>query len=682
MRNRIAAAPGYVRRYGTLAPVLLLIAINSYIALNLFTVEFTQRMESIESSYMSISRWAVDHWDEKSGWFPLWFTGMPFHRVYQPGLHLTVAAVARTLGWTPQHAYHFLTGLAYALGPLTLFWLCYRATGRRGYALITGLLYSLVSPVCFVVPLIRHDVGGLLLPRRFQTLVHYGEGPHTTALLMLPLVIWLIDRAASGKDWRAIAAAPLALAALVLTNWPGAMGLSMAILAYCIAHLGAREGKQRLHWPILIGTGALAYLVACSWLPPSIIRAVLRNAHQSDATKISSAQLIPLGVIALAVIALHLLFRRFKAGTWIRFCAYFAVITGVVSIGREWFGWRLLPQPNRFQLEWEMAIIAAGAFAAAWVWSRLPRPAQAVALAAFVVFCGMQVVRYRKYARWMTQPIDITSTVEYRMARWFDANMDGARVFAPGNVSLWMNMFTDVPQMAGCCDQGIPTQQYRIAVYTIYTGQNAGARDAEISTLWLKAFGADAVGVTGPGSTEYFKPYWNPRKFDGVLPLLWREGDNAVYRVPRRSTSLAHVVGRTAVVSRPAENGLDVAAIEPLVAALDDPKLPFAAFRWVNLSEAEIQARIGRDQLIFVQVTYDPGWRAIAGGRRLRIAPDALGMMIIEPGQTGPVTIHLVWDGGPEALMMRAATIFGFLLLVLWTVFWRHTLRPSRSTPV
>ena len=63
-----------------------------------------------------------------------------------------------------------------------------------------------------------------------------------------------------------------------------------------------------------------------------------------------------------------------------------------------------------------------------------------------------------------------------------------------------------------------------------------------MAVLWLKAFGVDAVAVSGPRSREFFKPFRNPRKFDGLLPELWRDGDDVIYRVPRRSTSLAHVV--------------------------------------------------------------------------------------------------------------------------------------------
>jgi hypothetical protein len=643
-------------RLATAVCSLALFGMNAYVCLGLFSAEFTQRMESIEGSYMSISRWAIDHWNDLT-WFPLWFTGMPFHRVYQPGLHLSVAALAKGVQWSPQHAYHFLTALAYCLGPVTLFWLCYRGTGRRGYAFLTGVLYSLVSPTCFLVSGIRHDVGGLLLPRRYQVLVHYGEGPHMAAMALLPLVILLLDRAVSARRWPFILAATVALAAVVLTNWPGTVAMAMAIAAYCLAKVG---GEQPLHYPSLIGLALVTYQL-------------------SDNTMLGGRQFLALGLLAAAVLGLHCLLSRAKAGGWPRFFAFFTLIAGSVSIGREWFGWRILPQPNRFQLESEMAIAGLVAYGALFAWRRLPRWFRVATLCLFALFCVAQVGRYQRYAAALTRPIDITTTIEYRMAKWFDANMHGTRVFAPGNVSLWMNMFTDVPQVAGCCDQGIPTQEHRIAVYTIYTGQNAGPRDAEISLLWLRAYGAGAIGVTGPASTEWFKPYWNPRKFDGVLPVLWRDGDNVVYRVPRLSSSLAHVVPKSALVSHPPENGLVVEPLAPLVEALENPRMPPATLRWLSQHEAHIDAHLGAGQVIFVQASYDPGWRATENGLDREIAPDALGMMAIDPGHTGECSIELVYDGGTEARLARVMRVSGLLFLGAWLLLaWCRARRAAQ----
>jgi hypothetical protein len=650
------------------ASMALLFALNAYIARPLFWVDFTSQMESIEGSYMSISRWAMQHWHDRA-WFPLWFTGSPFDRVYQPGLHLSVAELARTLAWTPEHAYHFLTGLAYCAGPVALYWLCYRMTGRKGYALVAGLTYSLCSTTTILLPVVMRDTGGPLLARNYQVLVHYGEGPHMTALALLPIVVWILDRACSTRGWFFVLISPLALAAVALTNWPGAMGLTMALIAYVLAMSGPNWTRRLL---TLAGIGATAYLIAIPWVSPSIVHLVLSNAQQSDATPVNDRRLLRLCLLGVGLIAVHFALRR-TSSRGFRFFLYFTAIAGAVSITPAWFHQRLIPQPNRFQVEFDMAAAGLIAFAAAAIFGRLPRAWKAVVLATAVAGCCFQVRRFGAYASRITAPLDITSTIEYRMAKWFDAHMDGRRVFAPGNVSLWMNMFTNVPQVAGCCDQGIPNVEYRIAEYVIYTGQNAGSRDVEISLIWLKAYGAAAIGVTGPRSTEYIKPYSNPRKFDGLLPELWRDGDNVIYGIPRPSYALAHVIDKSAVVLRAPENGLVVEPLQPLVAALDHAKPPFATFRWLNQHEANIVATVARDDLVFVQETYAAGWRATEQGVPLTITPDALGMMEIRPTHAGLNTIRLVYDGSAEAVWTRWAQLAGLMFAGLWSAAsWRR----------
>src|SRR6202011_158580 len=186
-----------------------------------------------------------------------------------------------------------------------------------------------------------------------------------------------------------------------------------------------------------------------------------------------------------------------------------------------------------------------------------------------------------------------------------------------------MNVFTDTPQVGGCCDQGVSNFQSRIALYTIYTGQNAGARDAEISIVWLKAFGAHAVAVSGPRSTEPFKPFANPRKFDGVLKELWRDGDDAIYEVPHRGNSLAYVVDRRHIVWSAPFHGLDVGPLMPYIQSLDDARLPLATFEWTSRHSARIAASIEPDQLVSVQISYDPRWHATVNGSPRRVVSDA-----------------------------------------------------------
>jgi len=653
------------RRFTILAAyTAVIVAVNAYVCKNLFGLEFSQRMESIEGSYLSIARWVAGNWSDLT-WFPLWFNGMPMQKVYQPGFHFTVAGLSALLGWTPQHAYHFLTAVTYSGGALTLFWLCYAANHDRMQALTAALFYSLLSPTCFLAPLIRADAGGWLSPRRYQILVRYGEGPHISAVALIPVVILVLHCAVSQRNRICIGLAPFALAAVPLANWPGSMGLSLAVLAYCLSQIGA---FRALHWLALIATGGAAYLIASPWLPPSVIVAVIRNAQQSDGTSLGAAQFWPGLILVAACSVLMLIFKWTDTNRWFRFFAFFTLLTGGVSMGREWFGWRFLPQPNRFQVEFEMAFAGALTYLLIWSARKLPTRVRVIAALLLIGFGARQVLHYARYARRLTQPIEITSTIEYQMSKAFEANLHDARVFAPGNVSLWMNMFTDVPQVAGCCDQGIPNQEYRIAVYTIYTGQNAGARDAEISLLWLRAYGANAIGTTGPNSTEFFKPYWNWKKFDGVLPELWRQGENVIYRVPRKSADPVRVIPKSAVTLRAPENGLIVEPIQPFVAALEDPAMPPATLRWVDRHEAVIDTETSAGQVIFLQISHDAGWKAIEDGIVLPVNADPLGMSYVEPVKRGPVQLRLVYDGGSEVQLTRVFLGLGLLLTIAMAI--------------
>ncbi len=652
-------------RAGTACCAIFLTGLNVYIAQTMFHTGFTPYMGSIESSYMVISRWAAAHWRDLS-WFPFWFSGTPFYQVYQPGYHLTVAALSRLAGWTIPRSFHFVAAAAYCLGPVTLFWLCRRTTGKRGFAFVAAAAYSLISPASFLVPAIRHDAGGLLHARRYQVLLSYGEGPHLAAMMLLPLALWALDGAVQKRRWPYIPLASALMAAMVLTNWPGTFALGIAVLAYALSRRGAERG---IDWPAFLAVSALAYLLACPWITPSTLALVIRNAFQSDNTTAGFALSAPWALIALLVGGLEALFDRRRVTSWARFFVYFAVITGVVSLGAEAFEWRAMPQAKRFQLEFEMAAVTALAYGAAVLWRRMPRPVRILAIGVFLALGVAQTRTYRRQVKATTTRFDITSTIEYKMAQWFDANLQNRRVFAPGNVAYWMNMFTDVPQMEGCCEQGTPSQMYRMANYQIYSGAGAGARDAEITMLWLRAYGVDAIGISGPNSTEVFRPFNTPKKFEGVLPAAWRDGDNAVYPMPWKNQGLAHAIDRSALVARAPESGLDTAPLERLARAMD--ATPPAEFRWSNVHEAAVDADLAPGQVIFLQVTYNRGWRALENGVERAIVPDALGLMAVDPGHAGHAHIRLVYSAGAEAVAARTAQLAGLLILAIWTLLAR-----------
>jgi len=264
---------------------------------------------------------------------------------------------------------------------------------------------------------------------------------------------------------------------------------------------------------------------------------------------------------------------------------------------------------------------------------------------------------------------------EYQIAQWLDTHRPGERAFISGSNSFLYNVFTDNPQLAGGHDQHTVNTFIPIVGFTIYSGMNAGDRDAEYSIFWLKAFGAHLISVPGPGSNDYYyKGFIHPAKFDGVLPLLWRSGGSSIYEVSARSRSLAHVIPVSAIVTRRPAHGLDIAPVEAYVAALEDPANPPAAFRWKGMSEAEIEATMRPGQAIGVQVTYERGWEAWANGKPQRVFGDAIGQTVIAPDCLGPSRIELRYTGRWEHRATRALSLAAMLVAII--LGWKGRRRP------
>jgi hypothetical protein len=362
--------------------------------------------------------------------------------------------------------------------------------------------------------------------------------------------------------------------------------------------------------------------------------------------RFTSRTTIVAAACALAMALLWWMTRRL-AGAMPRFSLLFlAYFGGIPALGA--CGVAFIPQPNRYQLELEIGVCLVAGYAVEAVARRLGRNAKLAAAAVSVPFLLWVGARDYAFARRLIRPADLPHEAVYRQARWIGQHLPGARVMASGEASLWLNLFADNPQLSGGFEISDAHWMQRVAVYTIYSGQGAGDRDAEISIFWLKAFGCAAITVPGPGSSDPYHPIVNPRKFDGVLPLLWREGPDSIYGVPLRSLSLAHVIPRAAVVTRVPIHGLDLDPARAYVAALDDPSLPPASLDWETPEHGRIAAPVSDGQAIAVQVPYDPGWRATAQGRPLKVLQDGLGLMVIEPDRAGLAAVDLRFEGGTE----------------------------------
>jgi hypothetical protein len=655
-------------------PVLALgvFLLNALLVRRLFGIEYLNQMWSIEAAYISLARYITENWGDLS-WFPLWYNGMPFVNTYQPGLPMLSAAASALTGMMPAHAYHVVVALFYCVGPVGLLLLIYRLSANRVVAALAAFIYSVFSP--FVVfELFKHWNFGLLgIASRLDALVVYGEGPNVSGLSLVPFALVSIDAVYRKLSPLRFISAAFALGAIVLVSWPASVVLTMGLVAYLLS-------REKLpHWhrvATLAALAAVSYGLIAPWMPISTILDNQRNSQLIGGNyHYTGRHVVYFGVLAAALAVARFGLRRVRAGATLEFGTYLAMIAGTVAVAGTSWKVALLPQPERFHLAFDIgAAIALAAICIGLMNNRRVRRVVVVALALVLL---LQASRYYRFARRVIQPVEITQTFEYTVSRWFAEHMPDQRIFATGSGQFWLNAWSDTPQMGGCCLPGLPNPINWISSYIVPSDDGAEKHPAETSLLWLRAYGAHAVLVNGPKTRDAFLDWTHPTKFEGVLPRLWEAGDDRIYEVPSRTTSLAHVMERSQLVGRAPVNGIDLEPLRGFVAALEDPSLPVATFRWLNRHEASIQAQLRPGQIVSVQETYTRGWRARAEGKDLAVQKDALGLMFVEPGCAGNCEVRLEFDGGGEARVLwwvRLMVAFG---VGGWCFWWIR----SRSGP-
>ena len=184
--------------------------------------------------------------------------------------------------------------------------------------------------------------------------------------------------------------------------------------------------------------------------------------------------------------------------------------------------------------------------------------------------------------------------------------------------------------------------------------------------------------MPGPTSREHYHPIANSHKFDGLLPVLWHDEDDTIFRVPQRTLSLARVIPREAEVTRQPIHGLDTEPARAYVEALDDPTLPLADLQWQSPTRATILTSMQPGQLISVQETYMPGWNAKVAGRDVPLHGDKLGLIVIDPACSGPCQINLEFGVLPEGWICRVLSAL-ITLIALWALVRQRLSAAPRS---
>lgn len=636
------------------ACLLSLAAVNLYLCRNLFLAEFTGHTNSIQGLWISMARLAGEHWF-RPAWWPYQDAGVPFEHTYMPLVPAATALLAKIARVSPARAFYSVMGLVLCLGPVTLFLMIWRMARAPGCAFWVSLAYSVTSPARALLPETDVDPIRFWSSLRFYGAVVWDDLPHHTAMCFLPLAFLFLWRSFEERRPLDFVLTVLFMAATVLASVFGATALFLGAVCILLAFPKERFGSNLRLVALL---AIVAYLVVSPFLPPSVIATVRSNQQRFPEDQWSASSFTALSLVVLGVVLLVRELDRRDAERHVRFFVLFAFVASSVPLVDAYLHRHFLPQPNRYTAEMEMGVALLAVPAIAWVWGRLPRRI-GVAVAAFLLSVAAEhLPELLRFAKQATQPVDMRQGIEYRIAKWVDDRMPGQRVMVPGSIAQWFNVFSDTPQLSGASYSSTPNWTQQDAMNSVL--KSVTPQEAAVAVLWLKAFGVQAVTAVGRQTTEFWKGV-SSTKFDGLLPILWRQEDTTIYQVPQRSASLAHVIPVTAIPNRNPSMTLPMDALRKYVEALDDPSLPLASMRWNGFRRLLIHTAVASGQAVSVQTCYHRGWHAQSNGRSADVRSDGLGFLLIRPDCQGSCQIELTYDGGWEYKLCRLLSLFTIL---------------------
>jgi hypothetical protein len=633
-----------------------LAAVNLFICRDAFTSGVCGHFASWHGAWMSLARLAGLDWIRPT-WWRYWGGGEPLAFTYLPLIPFGIAAISQLLHCSRELALNLITASIYCAGPLLFYLLSWRLSHRAGYSFAAAMVWSLVSPIALLMPDAGLHHPSFWDPRRLLLMFEWDDLPRLTSLAFLPLAAWGMSLALERRRPLYYAAAGIGLAGMMLANMAGAVLAALLVVTLPLA-MNPDRPLALLKRSALIA--AATYAVISPWLTPSLILTTRSNEARNGEAQWTLSAAIALAItIAATWIVWRISARKLK--NWpARWLLLFATPIVLAAAFQQYTGWHFAPQAWRYKIEAEAAIIWIAVFSLAPLIDRIPRTMRIACLSLLLLLAGRQMLDFHRVAHTLVAPVDVAHSIQFRVAKWVDANLPGQRVMMAGALGTFLDSFITADEFSAEQFTTGPNFEQKIAVYTIYTGTNAGDRDADYSILWLKAFGVHAIGVPGPQSPEYWKPIAHPRKFDGVLPVLWREDDTTIYRVPG-SPWPVHVLRPDQLVRHPPVHGLDVDEVRAFVSAQDSAK--GAALTWDDANHARIATTADAGEIVSTQITYDPGWHASVNGVRRPVRPDGIGLLVIEPACTGACDIRLEFDGGWEWKICLAASGITLLLL-------------------
>jgi len=643
----------FMRRAAWLDSLLLLL-LASILIWPLFGLEYLNNWTSIESTFIADAR-LLSHRLPHPGWQPLWYCGTRFDYIYPPALRYGTALISRFGGVSTARSYHLYTAILYLLGIVAVYWLARVGNGWRPGALLAAAGAALLSPSFLMLPVIRHD-SFYRVPQRLHVLMAYGEGPHISALCVLPAALALSLLAL--RQWRplALSAAGVLCAFTVANNFYGATALA---ILFPIAAWSVWVGQpERSVWWRAAGIAVLAYVLSAFWLTPSFLRITTTNLKWVSAPGNGWSRLITLLVAAVFCGITWRWGNRRPERSWTIFLGGAVLFLGLLVLGVFYFRFRVVGEAHRLIPEFDLALVLAFVEVIRTVWKH-PRLRLVAIVAVIVAFSP--AIRYLRHAYTpFPKAGPLENQYQYSITKWVNDHLPGERILPVGSVRFWFNAWFDNPQVDGGSSQGMLNQVLPVALWQLAAGTRG-----DLAVLWLRALGADAAIVPGPASLEPYHDYQKPEKFRALAPVLYDDQHGTtIYRIPRPYPGIGRTI-RTADLDTVGklQGGDDANTLTRYVSVIDSPGQSPTRVNWKSFDQLQVQAQTSRGQSILLQETYDPAWRAYENGKPLDIRAEPLMNFMLIGVAEGNHTIQLRFTTPFENRAGQVIFFFGLAAL-------------------
>jgi hypothetical protein len=574
--------------------------------------------------------------------------------------------------------HRILTTVWASAQPVAMFLFVLYFTRSRKWAAVAGLAYTFFSPAYGLYRTVDWDRGLGYLPRRMQVLAKYGEGPHTAGLAMMPLALAACWRAATGRKYAHILLAAVLLAAVCLTNWVAALSTAACCLLLLVTGF-TYSGETGFRMGRMLAAAGLGYLLAAFWLTPRFVKTTLFN-WPRDATNyhVHTMGFVLFGGLIVSTVVVWLVLVRLPGTVYFRFVAACAWVFFYIVSWYYWTGYDPIPEARRYVPEMEFFLIAA--------WLELMRVLlkdgrrrardAAMLLAGIALVPGaIELVQYVIVPWDKLQPIPREQTIEYRVSRFLADQKPQGRVFVTGGTRFRLNSWFLIPQVGGTFESGLLNRTPLFWIYHTRTGlgDRPELRGSD-SVLMLRLAGAEYIAAHKANSKEHWKDLKDPDQFRGLLPVVWDEGEDVIYRVP--FSGLAHLV-RAEEMPLVQPVRWETRRAAPYVKAFDAPGRPHLECDWQGPNRMEIRGPVPEGLLVSAMITFDGNWDATQDGQPLPVGRDMMGYTLLKPRPSAATRIVLDYHAAPQHIAMTALSALVWLAaLAAW--WWER----RRSGPL